>query len=181
MPARTVPVMPTEAPGNYDTGALFNATMKALGDFLENKPIFSGYQVAAQSIPTGAFTALSIDTEVVDSDAGHSTVTNTSRYTCQVAGLYLLTGNVVFPASGTGTRGASFALNGATTTGITGSEQLIAPAPGFATTISPTPTYVRLAVNDFVSICGFQNTAGAVSTTSIGAAFTSFSVEWITA
>lgn len=179
--ARTVPVAATEVPGNFLTGALWNANVKALGDFLENKPIFSGYQVAAQSIPTGTFTPLSIDTEVVDSDSGHSTVTNTSRYTCQVAGLYLLTGNVVLPAAGTGTRGASFALNGSTTTGITGSEQLIAPSPGFATTITPTPSYIRLAVGDYVQICAYQNTAGALSTTTIGAAFSSFSVEWVTA
>lgn len=178
---RTVPIAATEVPGNFLFGALWNANVKAVADFLENKPIFSGYQAAAQSIPSGAFTALSLDTEVVDSDSGHSTVTNTSRYTCQVAGIYYLTGNVVLPASGTGTRGASFALNGATSTGITGSEQLIAPSPGFATTISPTPSYIRLAVGDYVQICAYQNTGGAISTTTIGAAFTMFNVEWVTA
>lgn len=178
---RTVPVMPTESPGLYNTGALFNATMKALGDFLTGKPIFSAYQITAQSIPSGAFTALSLDTEVFDSDSGHSTVTNTSRYTCQVAGIYYLTGEVVLPALGTGTRGANFALNGATATGITGSEQLIAPSPAFATTISPTPSYIRLAVGDYVQICGYQNSGGAISTTSVGAAFSCFNVEWVSA
>lgn len=176
---RTVPVMPTESPGLYNTGALFNATMKALGDFTTNKPYFSGYAVASQSIPASAFTPMSIDTEVFDFDQGHSTVTNISRYTCQVAGVYELTGTVVFPTGGTGVRGAMFALNGATTTGIVGSEQIVSPSPTFATTVSPTPTQVRLAVGDYVQLCGYQNTAGALSTTTIGAAFTTFNVEWI--
>lgn len=178
---RTVPVMPTESPGLYNTGALFNATMKALGDFVTGKPLFSGYATASQSIPTGAFTPLSLDTEVIDTDGGHSTVTNTSRYTCQVAGMYLLTGEVVFPINGTGVRGGLFALNGATTTGLIGSEQLVPPSTTFATTINLTATYVRLAVGDFVQICALQNTAGALSTTSVGAAMNSFSVEWVSA
>lgn len=178
---RTVPVMPSESPGNYNTGALFNATMKALGDFTTNKPVFSAYATASQSIPTGAFTPLSLDTELFDFDQGHSTVTNTSRYTCQVAGIYLLTGEAVFPTGGTGVRGAMFALNGATTTGIIGSEQISAPSATFATTIAPTPSYIRLAPGDYVSICGYQNTAGALSTTTIGAAYTCFNVEWIAA
>jgi hypothetical protein len=172
--------MPTEAPGNYDTAALFNATMKALGDFTTGKPIFSAYATVSQSIPNNAFTALSLDTEVFDSDAGHSTVTNTSRYTCQVAGIYLMTGAVIYPITGTGTRGAAVGLNGSTT-GIIGSEQLIAPAPGFATTVAPTPTYARLVVGDFVSLLGFQNSGGPLSTSSVGAAMTSFSVEWVAA
>jgi hypothetical protein len=179
--ARIVPVVVSEVPGNYVTGALWNANVKGPADFLENKPIFSAYQATAQSIPTGAFTALTLDTEVVDSDGGHSTVTNTSRYTCQVGGLYFLTGNVVLPSGGVGTRGASFALNGATATGIPGSEQLIAPSPAFATTIAPTPSYIRLTPGDYVQMCAFQNTAGALSTTTIGAAYTSFSVEFVTA
>lgn len=176
---RTAPVMASESPGNLLTGALWNANVKALGDFVTGKPIFSGIANTAQSIPNNVFTAMTIDTEVFDSDGGHSTTTNTSRYTCQVAGIYLLTGNVVLPASGTGTRGAEFNLNG--TTAINGSEQLIAPSPGFATTIAPTPTYVRLAVGDYVQLMGFQNSGSPIVTTTVGAAMTYFSVEWIEA
>jgi hypothetical protein len=179
MAARTVPVMATEAPGGFLTGALWNANVKALGDFLSNPPVFSGYAVASQSIPNNTFTAMSIDTEVFDSDGGHSTTTNTSRYTCQVAGLYLLSGEVVLPASGAGTRGAEFMVNGITA--VIGSEQLCAPSPGFATTIAPTASYVRLAVGDYVQLMGFQNSGGAVSTSTVGAAMTSFAVEWVTA
>lgn len=178
---RTVPVMATEVPGNYLTGALWNANVKSLGDFTTNKPVFSAYATTAQSIPTGAFTPVNLDTEVFDFDAGHNPAVNPSRYVCQVAGLYLLTGEVVFPTGGTGVRGAMFALNGGTTTGIIGSEQLTAPNATFATTVAPTATYARLAVGDYVSICGYQNTGSALSTTTVGAAMSTFNVEWISA
>lgn len=178
--ARTVPVMAQEVPGNFLTGALWNANVKALGDFLSNMPVFSGYAAASQSIPTTTFTPMSLDTEVVDSDGGHSTVTNTSRYTCQVAGLYLLTGSVVFPITGTGVRGVSIGLNGATT-GLAGSEQLVPVGAVFATTATATPTYARLAVGDYVQIMGFQNSGSAIATTTIGAAYTSFSAQWVAA
>src|SRR5690348_12981216 len=93
--ARTVPVSVQEAPGNFNTAALFNAQVKALNDFLTAPPVFSGYATTAQSIPNAnAMTALNFDTEVLDSDGGHSTVTNTSRYTATVPGTYLVFGFV---------------------------------------------------------------------------------------
>jgi hypothetical protein len=177
---RLVPVMASEVPGNYVTGALWNANVKAAGDFLTGVPLFSAYAAAAQSVPNNVFTAMSLDTEVFDTDGGHSTVTNTSRYTCQVAGIYLLMGVAVLPASGAGTRGAAIGLNGSTT-GIIGSEQLLAPSPAFATTIAPTPTYQRLAVGDYVSLLGWQNSGAAISTVTVGAAMTSFTAQWVSA
>lgn len=141
-------------------------------------PMFSGYLVAAQSIPNNAFTPINIDTETIDTHNGHSNTTNNSRYVCQVAGVYELTGSVVLPASGTGTRGAAFGINGLSAP-ITGSEQLIAPSPGFATTIAPTPSLIRLAVGDYVTLLGFQNSGAAVNTASVGAAMNTFNVQRI--
>lgn len=178
---RTVPAMANEVPGNYQTGALWNANVKALGDFLENKPIFSAYATVAQSIPNNVFTGVLLDTEVFDPDGGHSTTTNTDRYTCQVAGVYLLTGLVVFPATGTGTRGAGFSLNGATTV-INGSENLTPVAAAIATTIAANPTYVRLDVGDYVSLAAYQNNGSALSTSAgVGGARSTFNAEWIAA
>lgn len=158
----------------------FQAGQRALASALSlatNPPIFTGTQTNPQSVPNNAFTAVTIDNEVIDTAGGHDNAVNPSRYVCQVAGIYLLTGVVVFPTTGTGTRGCSIGLNGSTN-GIAGSEMLIAPSPGFATVVPAIPTYQRLAVGDSVSLLAFQNSGAALSTSSIGAARTSFSAEF---
>lgn len=153
--------------------------VRALGlSLATDPPVFTGTQTTAQSIPNNAFTPVTIDSEVTDTAGGHDNTTNPTRYTCQVAGVYLLSGVVVFPTTATGTRGCSIGLNGSVN-GIAGSEALIAPSPGFATTIVTPPTYQRLAVGDYVSLLAFQNSGAALNTSSVGAARTSFSALWV--
>jgi hypothetical protein len=68
---RIVPVPVTEAPGNYNTAALFNAQVRDLNNFVLSVPVFYGYATTVQSIPGGnAMTALNLDTEVLDADGG---------------------------------------------------------------------------------------------------------------
>lgn len=174
---RTVPVMGTAIPGNYETAAFWNANVAALGNFMLNKPLFSGYLSTTQVVPSSgsAFTPVVIDTETIDTDAGHSTTTNASRYFCQVAGLYRLTGSVALAAGGTGARGADFQKNGVD---ILGSEQIVGPAPSFVTTISPVDTFVRLAVGDYVSLAALQTSGSNMNTVMTGAAVCIFNVEW---
>lgn len=143
-----------------------------------NPPIFQGYLAGVQSIPNNAFTAVNIDTEVIDTHGGHNPASNPQRYVAQVAGVYELTGVVVFPASGTGTRGAAFGYN-SLSVAITGSEFLIAPAPGFATTITAVSVHVQMAVGDYVTLLAFQNTGSAVNTSSVGAAMNSLAARWV--
>ena len=168
---RTAPVMPTEAPGNYDTAALFNATIKALGDWVLGPPVFSGYQASAQSIANNLFTPATLDTELIDTDFGHSTVTNTSRYTFQVAGLYVAWGMAAFATNATGTRASKFITNG--TTPIIGSETLYLPATTASPT-APTTAFIQAAVGDYVELNIFQNSGGALSTNSNG------TFDWVT-
>lgn len=59
---------------------------------------------ATQSITTGVNTDVLFDTEVVDTDSMHSTVTNTQRVTCTVAGVYVVSGYVNFDSHATGYR-----------------------------------------------------------------------------
>lgn len=120
---RTVPVSVTESPGNYLTGALWTAQVKATMDFLlgsgtNGVPRFKGWASTSQSIATGATdTPITLDSEDWDSDNGHSTVTNTSRYTIQVAGTYRVIAVGGFTSNSNGNRKLGINVNGANVRG----------------------------------------------------------------
>lgn len=173
-----VPVMPAEAPGNYLTGALWGASVKALGDFLTNPPTFLAYQASAQSIPNNTFTAATLDTEIFDALAGHSTVTNTSRYTFQAAGKYRVDAGGCFTGNTTGFRAVKLAVNGGS--GTITSERTAAPASGFDTTVNTSVLLSALA-GDYVETYIFQNSGGSLSTHA-GSGFeyvTFMAAQWI--
>lgn len=103
--------MANEVPGNMLTGALWNANVAALGNFVTAVPVFYGIQTVAQSIVGTA--VILLDAENLDSDGGHSTVTNTGRYTPTVPGLYLVLCTGAFAINATGTRAVQVRQNGA--------------------------------------------------------------------
>src|SRR4051794_16526480 len=63
-------------------------------------PSCAVYNDAAQSIPDGALTALTFNTEHFDTDSIHSTSSNTSRLTCQTAGIYVITASAAITKPG---------------------------------------------------------------------------------
>ncbi|KIF67634.1 hypothetical protein HY68_01700 [Streptomyces sp. AcH 505] len=161
--------MPSESPGNFITGALFNATIKALGDFLagtgsNGAPMFFGYQATAQAVATGTTGApLTLDVEIIDTDGGHSTTSNTSRYVCQVAGFYLLFGCVTWLQNATDERIVTYAKNGTTIAG--GSQVQANPVTSAHATVNTgSVIIVPLAVGDYVEVVGAQNSGGSLST-----------------
>jgi len=174
-----VPVMPSEAPGNYLTGALWGASVKALGDFVTNPPLFLAYQASAQSIPNNTFTAATLDTEVIDTLNGHSTVTNTSRYTFQCAGRYRVDACGVFTSNSTSFRAIKLLLNGGANA-VIGSERSTNAVNGFDSTIF-TSHIVTAAAGDYVENLIFQNSGGALSTHSNGSFeyVTFMAAQWI--
>lgn len=172
---RTVPVMLTEVPGNFITGALWNAQVGALGNFTIGVPFFSGYQVSTQSITNNTWTAVTLDSEYFDDDGGHSTVTNTSRYTCQVAGRYVITGTVFFSPNATGLRGSKITKNGTT---VTGSTSFLAAAPSVGSTALCTIP-VQLAVGDYVEVFAWQGSGGALSTLSSADGCCVLTAQWV--
>lgn len=159
---RTVPAMATPVPSNFLTAALWVANVKALGDFTLGPPRFSGYQAAAQSVADNTWTSLAIDTEIIDSDAGHSTVTNTSRYTATVPGTYLVIGTTGWNSNTTGLRRARLALNGAPIIG-TGSGAS-APATSGVNGQIVASLVVMNGTTDYVEVQGNQTSGGALTT-----------------
>lgn len=123
---------------------------------------FSGVSVKAtanQSIPNATFTAITWDSEYFDTDAFHSTSSNTSRFTIPSgkAGYYEIIGRLDYAANATGSRRIAIYKNG---TLIQGSV-FVVPAGGFEIT-AQINSVLNLAVADYIEIYGFQNSGGAL-------------------
>jgi len=147
---------------------------------LANPPIAKMRNSVAQSIPNNTNTALTWDTEDWDTVGGHSTVTNTSRYTCQsgYAGYYLVHAAVAWASNATGVRDIWVMKNGVDVPGSMITVQ--APPAGVWSQISETT--VQLAVGDYIEAIVLQTSGGALLTDLGGAASARQSrleVQWI--
>lgn len=131
--------------------------------FYDNKPTATMYSTAAVSVPNNSLAPITWDSETDDNWNGHSTSSNTSRYTVQVAGMYSLSGAFGITGNVTGYRLAAWFLNGVEIN----ATRAYYPNPG--TTINCTvavPAFsVRLAVGDYVEMAVFQNSGGALNLT----------------
>ena len=90
--ARTVPSVFMEQTGNLLSAEVWNNGIKAVNDFLSNKPAFKAVSSVGQSVANNTWSAIQFNLGHLDTDAGHSSVTNNTRYTCQVAGMYWVKG-----------------------------------------------------------------------------------------
>lgn len=173
-----VPVPASEVAGNLITGALWNANVYNGLTYLLNPPIYYAIQNTAQNISTGSTTAITFDSEVYDTYAGHNNSTNNTRYTAQVAGYYLMAGCIAYSANANGVRQAKLRLNG---TDIKGSAvELFASNASNLTTVATSTVIQFMNVNDYVEVAGWQN-AGATVATSVGNSdqLCSMTVQWI--
>jgi hypothetical protein len=151
---------PTLNPGEYPDGADLETMLDQIS-FLTSPPRFRGRQTVAQTLTSAVFAPVTLDTEDEDNYSGHSTSTNTSRYTAQVAGWYLCSGSVGFVGNATGRRATEWLKNGAV---VSGSQ--LAWAPGVATAVEfPAETIlIFLAVGDYVEIGAYQESGGNLNT-----------------
>lgn len=84
--------------GELETGAYMNSAVTNLGNFILGKPVAELYTTATTALVVGTPLAIAFTNEVIDRDNGHSTSTNTTRYTAQTAGWYYVFSNVIFSA-----------------------------------------------------------------------------------
>lgn len=170
----TVPLPHLFAVGEDVTADNINTYYSGIS-FLENVPIFDGTQATPQSVNNNTFTAVVIDTNVVDTYNGHSTVTNNTRYTAQVAGWYLPTAGAAWNTSaGGGIRDFRFNKNGTAIAGTLSSY----PGTASATTGgSPNSRMVFLNINDYVEFIAFQSSGGALSFDTTTGVF--FDMRWV--
>jgi hypothetical protein len=158
-----IPTLVSQAPGNPITSALWNGTVVGGLQAAQNPVLFKGYATTTQAIAsaTGGTNVILLDSEDFDTDGGHSTTTNTSRYVCQTAGVYLCFGSVCLgTGNGTGTRSAEILKNGGQINGA--STQFGATASNGSTATGL--VLVRLAVGDYVELSAWQNSGASQST-----------------
>lgn len=157
-----IPTLTAPTDGNFDTGAWWTANVTNPLTYGLNPPLFVGTQTATQSVNNNAWTALTLDTEQQDTYGGHSTTTNTSRYTVQVAGWYTVCGVSVWANNATGVRGARIHINGTVVQGTCG---LIATVTtGSLTGVATPARTVFLNSGDYVELGGYQSSGAALAT-----------------
>lgn len=158
-------VTPTHATAStLATAAAFNThenDLLYLKDRTDNPARASVYHSTTQSIPTGTDTLIFFDSEVADSAALHSTVTNTGRITVPTGetGNWLYTIHLEFAANATGQRKLYFRYNGTTELG---GVQVDAAAGGNVTKLS-SAILTNLLAGDFLDIVVSQNSGGALN------------------
>jgi len=129
---------------------------------VSTSPTFVGcalYMDVNQSLTNNTVTNLNWGAEEFDTDAFHSTSSNTSRITIPSgkAGKYLFAWSVAYSANATGIRETALRKNG---TSISYQDF---PVSSNASETNMTATYIaNAAVADYFELAGYQNTGGAL-------------------
>lgn len=131
--------------------------------FFPGTPLALLYQSVAQSIADLDHPSILMDSEHFDLINGHSTVTNTDRYTPSIPGRYHLEGGVSFASAGGSTRAAQFYKNGGVVN-VWGPENVAATPTGFHASVVASGDMDLNGTTDYVTLIGFQNSGGAVLT-----------------
>lgn len=169
---------PTIEPGEYPRGDEIEAFLDQIS-FLTDPPRAQLRQTSAQTVTTGTFTAMNFEAEDADNYGGHSTSTNITRYTCQVAGVYRLTGKIAWAASATGRRASDWRKNGSS---INGSQVAYAATSASGVQHLAMTTDVTLAVGDYVELFGFHEVGSNLATDVTNAGVQTYmNVLWIAA
>ena len=107
---------------------------------------------------SGTIYSIPLNQESYDTHGFHSNTTNPERFTCQKAGTYVITGQVSFAANATGNRDTLIRVNGTDYVG-----QMRLPAAATGSTSVPVTAIVKLALNDYVELCGRQYSGGSLN------------------
>lgn len=121
-------------------------------------------QTAAQSVPNATWTAVTFDTEDLDRDNGHSTVSNTSRYTATSPGYFWWAYSLTWAANATGQRGGRIRTNGTDAQVSAVARVLHNAGATFDTGQSGGGAQYMNGTTDYVELMGFQNSGGALNT-----------------
>ena len=118
-------------------------------------------QTAGQSLTHNTAAVVTFGAEDVDTHGGHSTVSNTSRYTAQVAGWYWCAGGVSFASNGTGRRAVWWRKNG---TEVDGAESVVQTSTSGVITLPARSKLIQLAVGDYVELVAYQDSGVSINT-----------------
>lgn len=163
----TKPSVALAAIGQKISATLWNNGVYRVWNFLDvTKPVCLAYQTATQSLTTSTFTAITMDSEVIDTDGQHSTSTNTSRIVIgNTLGWYRVSGAVAYAGSGAGNgRRVRLLANGGAS-GVIGGHGSIAPGGTGFTMCYLAPVLVQATLStDYIELQGWQDSGGALLT-----------------
>lgn len=162
--------------------ATFQAQVSALNAtiaVLANPPRAQLRQIVAQNVAINTWDVVTFTAEDHDSHSGHSNVTNTSRYTAPISGVYEVAGSTWWAANSTGVRLTRWHKNGVALVGS--GLEFDAVANGGGQTGYPARTMqVSLVAGEYVELAVFQNAASPLATfTSAGEAQSMMTVKLI--
>lgn len=151
------------SPGNHshngrDSVTLTPATAASITDW----PKAELRQTSAQSIANNTWTGMNMDTEDLDNVNGHSTSSNTNRYTSQLAGWYLCGGLYAPVSNVTAIRGCRLSINGTAVPASWGMIQAI--TTGSSMGIHSKTKLLFLPVGTWVDAQAFQLSGGNLNT-----------------
>jgi hypothetical protein len=165
----------TAVTGTIEPAADWNTTVRDNLNFLATPPSVRVFNSAALAIATSARTAVTFDSERRKTDVGmHSTVTNTSRLVCTVAGNHLITGHVDWAGNATGVRQCEFRLNGVTLIAISAGPANAGGGPQLSVS-----TTWGLVVGDYVEMTVYQTSGGNLNVNAAPAYSPEASMAWI--
>lgn len=144
-------------------GIISNANIKAAAGIVPSKLGFSGARVnnsANISIDSGVDTALTFNTEQYDTDAYHSTSSNTGRLTIPETSFYYMTASVQFAANATGYR---FLLIGLNATPIYIVHVSNPATTAGAVHVASVSTVLSLAAGDYLQLFVNQSSGGPLN------------------
>lgn len=170
-----VPSPRTFGVGEFETGSYLNSVRDGLS-FLVSPPFAVAYQITTQSIATATPTALALDGTLVDPYGSHSTSSNNSRITAQVAGSCLVKAGVVWAANNTGNRGLQIYKNGVA---WPYSWQVNLAAGTFNDAGIETMAIVTLTAGDYIEAWAQQTSGGALSTAVATSIASNLQAYWI--
>ena len=150
----TSAVTPTDSGGLSLSG---RAQTNSANRFRMFQSMARSQQSAGQSIPNTTNTALTLDTNTINTD-GMWAAGNNTRLTAPLAGKYLIIGGVSF-AVGPGAGGSiTFRKNGTT---FVGSSSPVTQSGSF---VGVAEDIIALSATDYIEIIAFQNSGGAINT-----------------
>ena len=161
---------------------LGNVTGAAEGELALAGRIIASTAIGARVYNNGNLThastddwqTLTFDSETYDDDGIHSVASNTSRLTCQTAGLYRISGQITFVANATGHRYGAIRLDGTIYLDIDRRVAL-----NGVVTVVKVSTSCKLAVGQYVELQGWQNSGGNLAMSFVSAYSPYFMMERI--
>jgi hypothetical protein len=172
--------MPAPTPRTWTVGegltaAKLNTDLRDGLNFLLAPPRAELYRTVNQAVANSSLVAIGFDAEVIDSDGGHSTSTNNSRYTAQTAGWF----DCVCQAWWDTTASSSFRSTAAYVNGGSFARRTVgglASVPTYSP-IAPCVATLFLNVGDYVEFKVLQLSGASVNVAG-GVEFTNATYFW---